>query len=172
MLRSLSVRQPWCHLIAHRFKPLENRQNWRFPNFRGEIALHASQSVTRREHENCIDFLVAFSLPGTVPPVGCYPLGAIVALVDIVDFIPPRGDDESYEHALFRCPEPARQWWDQDQGGLIIDRVRLLREPVACKGALGLWTVPPDVEAEVRRQLNLSDPMPEKRLSRLEDGNV
>ncbi len=152
-MKALSIRQPWAYLVAHGYKPVENRNNWQQPRFRGEMAIHASQSITRKEHLDCVDFVVSCSLPGEIPPYQSYPLGMIVAVVDVVDIIPPRGEDESYQHAFFRCPEGARDWWDQDQSGILVANVRRLTPAVRCKGMLGLWTVPPEIEAEVRGQL-------------------
>jgi len=37
--------------------------------------------------------------------------------------------------------------------GWVLDNVRPLTTPVACKGTQGLWAVPPDVEAAVRAQI-------------------
>ena len=37
--------------------------------------------------------------------------------------------------------------------GLVLDDVRALPEIVPCKGALGFWEVPPDVQALVDEQL-------------------
>ena len=52
------------------------------------------------------------------------------------------------------CPVPdpleMLAWWDQEQGGIVLDNVQALREPVPCSGMLGLWTVPADIERAVR----------------------
>lgn len=40
-MKTLSVRQPWAWLIAHRFKPLENR-TWD-TKVRGLILIHSSK---------------------------------------------------------------------------------------------------------------------------------
>lgn len=43
-------------------------------------------------------------------------------------------------------------WWT---GGfaLLLDNVVALPEPVSCKGALGFWTVPADIEAKCLAQI-------------------
>lgn len=37
--------------------------------------------------------------------------------------------------------------------GWILNRIRALRQPIPCRGALGLWDVPADVEAQIATQL-------------------
>ena len=46
---------------------------------------------------------------------------------------------------------PSR-WFVGPFGWLLAD-VRALAAPVPCRGAQGLWAIPPDVETEVLRQL-------------------
>lgn len=45
-----------------------------------------------------------------------------------------------------------KRWWF---GGfaLVLDDKKELKQPVPCKGALGLWPLPKDVDAQVRAQL-------------------
>jgi hypothetical protein len=48
-MKTLSVRQPWAYLIAHGFKPVENR-NWQ-TKVRGPILIHASKSFDKEGYE-------------------------------------------------------------------------------------------------------------------------
>jgi hypothetical protein len=41
-----------------------------------------------------------------------------------------------------------RSWYTHHR-----EEMQVLKQPVPCKGALGIWELPPDVEAECRRQL-------------------
>ena len=43
-------------------------------------------------------------------------------------------------------------WYAGRYGWLLADRQRLV-EPVPCRGRQGLWTLPADVEAQVREQV-------------------
>lgn len=164
-MKALSVRQPWAWLIAHGYKPIENRRNWLMSSFRGELAIHASQSVSRAEHEDCVDFLISCGLPGEVPPYQHYPLGSIVCVVNVADCIAARQVGESYADTLQRCPAHAQPWWDQDQSGLLLDSVRRLKTAVRCKGMLGIWRVPSDVERQVREQLRPVEREPAKPIT-------
>jgi hypothetical protein len=54
-MKALSIRQPWAWLIVHGFKPIENRE-WP-TNHRGPTLIHASKGMTRREYDQCEQFL-------------------------------------------------------------------------------------------------------------------
>ena len=49
-------------------------------------------------------------------------------------------------------------WAVRDQFHWQLTKVRTLRTPVSCRGALGLWTLPDDVEAAVRAQIGKPTP--------------
>ena len=49
--------------------------------------------------------------------------------------------------------EKSRSKWFSGPCGLVLASPRALKTPVPCKGALGLWNVPPEVERLVRRRL-------------------
>lgn len=71
------------------------------------------------------------------------PLGAVVALANLDDvIICSRGEDE-------------RAAWCVCEGdyGLVLSNVRKLPEPIHCRGALGIWTVPGPIEQRVRAAL-------------------
>jgi hypothetical protein len=44
-------------------------------------------------------------------------------------------------------------WFGGVPYGWVFEKPRKLRRPIPCKGALGLWTVPPAVAAQITRQL-------------------
>lgn len=161
-MKALSLTQPWATLVAIGAKRLETR-SWR-SEYRGPLAIHASKSFPGEDQELCSDepFVGALRRGGydliTSPyrsnPYGwahLLPLGAIVAvgvLAGVVrvpatpgyvcgTLLPP-GEPE----ASFGNYEPGRDVWR------LVD-VRALPEPVPCRGALGLWTVPPDVLARI-----------------------
>jgi len=146
-VKGLSIRQPWAHLIAHGPKRIENRR-W-YCSYRGEIAIHAAKGCSRGEHVQAVEFVVSCSLGAMIPRYGAMPLGAIVGVATVVDCLRP-----GYRVIERYNPAAASiDWWDYDQYGIVLDNVRALREPVPCAGMLGLWTVPEDIERQVREQL-------------------
>ena len=52
-----------------------------------------------------------------------------------------------------RFVESSESGWFVGPIGWVLEDVRVLRQPVCCKGAQGLWTVPEDIEARVLAQL-------------------
>lgn len=54
-MKALSIRQPWAWLITMGYKPVENRTWETF--YRGPVAIHASQGMTRDEYDQCAAFL-------------------------------------------------------------------------------------------------------------------
>lgn len=85
---ALSVRQPWAWAIIHGGKDIENR-DWRRPNpglsFRGEVAIHASQGMTRAEYEDARDFMARIGVECPWP--AHLQRGGIVGVVRIVDMV-------------------------------------------------------------------------------------
>ncbi len=51
-----------------------------------------------------------------------------------------------------------RRWFFPDYIGYVPRDVRALAEPVSCRGWQGFWTLPPDVDAAVRRQIRHDHP--------------
>ena len=145
-MKSLSIRQPWAHLIVRGPKRIENR-TW-LCSYRGEVAIHASKSMTRGEYDDVADMCESFMglrLPGR----SALTFAAIVGVARVVDCVPPGALDKM--RALGN--EDLFDWWDQEQHGIVLADVRALATPVPCSGMLGFWTVPSEVERQVREQL-------------------
>ena len=62
--------------------------------------------------------------------------GAIVGFVDVVDCV------EKHKSKHFFGPY-----------GYVLKNPRSLSKPIPCKGMLGLWQVPPEIERKIKRQL-------------------
>lgn len=149
-MKALSVRMPWAWFIVHAGKTIENR-TWRC-HYRGRIAIHASKLPTSgRLYEEAIDDFYAgkaMALEGGVDlrkhptPIKMDMLvaqsGAIVGTARIVDCIEP---DRGRNLPWFVGPY-----------GLVLEDVRPA-PIIPCRGALGLWTVPPDVERRILEAL-------------------
>jgi hypothetical protein len=156
-MRALTVRPPWSWAIAHGGKNIENR-SWP-TSYRGLLAIHggarsrwdpdgqaspllraawAEHARSRPEAHNTI-WLLRKSTEWMA-------FGAVVAVAEL------RGC-----HGPDDCPATCSPWaaWGQYHWNLF--DARALPEPVPCRGALGLWRLPEDVEKAVREQLEARD---------------
>lgn len=144
-MRAITVRQPWAWAIVHGGKDVENRSRNIAGAYRGPVAIHAGQQYAK-DADLDPTFLAAW-----VPVGGDLDYGHIIGVVELADvhhgWMEPQG----------RPCSP----WGQDYDGakglhhLVLRNPRPLAEPVRYRGALGLWTVPEDVEARIREQVPL-----------------
>lgn len=148
-MKGLSMTQPWATLVARRAKRIETR-SWG-TTYRGLIAIHASKAFPRDCQTLCYEDPF-YAVLGTGP--GLLPRGAIIAVARLVNCVPT-------ERILLDPLVPAhaveREFGDYSVGrwAWVIQGVRQLPEPVTCKGALGLWTVPADVERHLTEVVRL-----------------
>lgn len=154
-MKGLSLWQPWASLVAWREKAIETRP-WG-TSYRGPIAIHATQLFPRDAIELCHQepFRFALKAAGVVQPADL-PRGAIVAVARLVDILATGGADP-------RATDPWPRRWVQDLSGQerafgdfschrygwFLEDVRALPEPILCRGAQGLWSVPADVLAKI-----------------------
>jgi hypothetical protein len=149
-MKALSVRQPWLAMITHGQKRVENRsrRSWH----RGPIALHAS-GPDRWDRDGQESDVVAAEwrrlgwpgAPDRKSPNIVY--GAVLAVADLLDVC----EGSTFDLGPLRCD--CGPWAARGQYHWKLANVRPLAEPVPCRGALGLWTLPEDVEAAVVAQL-------------------
>lgn len=165
----LTVRQPWCWAIEHG-KPVENR-SWNMKH-RGPLWLHAG-ARSRWDLDGESSRLVcqawaawAHSRPDFRDNIHQYQLqpdttamhfGAVTSLAEVTgchhasECRRPKGDPPPGTTYSLCSPWAAHAQWHIEL------TVRLvLPEPVACRGMLGLWRLPEDVEKAVRAQLEAS----------------
>lgn len=144
-IRALTVKQPWAHLIAHCGKNVENRA-WQ-TRYRGMLAIHAgARSGWDRDAEDSALVREAWRRSGHLAAHldRCSPwmnFGAVIALAELTGC-----HDEG---GVARCSP----WAVRGQYHWNLFDVRPLAEPVPCRGALGLWRLPEDVEEAVLKQL-------------------
>lgn len=142
-LRALSVKQPWALAICHG-KDVENR-TWE-TGVRGLVAVHASKAF-----DNVSDDTLAWIAEETgltfEEAHQQDHRGAVVAVAEIV------GCHKSGTPGVCE-PMLCSPWAMPDQWHWQLAHVRPLAEPVPCRGALGLWRLPVDVDAAVRAQLD------------------
>jgi hypothetical protein len=132
----LTLIRPWGWCIAQGHKPVENR-TWAPPDAAvgGFIAIHNGQKYDA-EAARGIEAVHGLTLPD--PFVEDLP-GRIIAVARLA-----RVSHEDDAAAHFGNPWFAGPvgWWLEDVTPI---------DPVPCKGAQGLWALPPDVLAQVRQ---------------------
>jgi hypothetical protein len=159
-LYALTVKQPWAHMITRCGKTVENR-GWPVPRGRlDELAIHAG---ARSGWDDGGEFSPLArnawnEWSATLPPMNVAPLrreslfitfSAIVAVAVAVtshhagDCL--AGDD--FQDLL------CSPWAARGQFHWRWESLRVLAEPVPCRGFQRLWTVPEDTESAVRAQI-------------------
>ena len=156
------MKQPWTWAIACAGKTVENRS--RPTSYRGLLAIHASKGYD--EDAVIPDASAAATLRRLVAQIRLaqrrtqeslhLAAGAIIAVAEL--------DGCHYHADCLRSGKrgsawgtyPCSAWAMPGQFHWTLTRVRPLAEPVPCKGALGIWTVPEDAESAVRAQLEAS----------------
>ncbi len=142
-MRCLSIMQPWLGAIVLGDKRVENR-SWAAPQWIiGEtIALHAS-----KRFDWGAEFPPGRNLMWYAPED--LPLGAVTGIATVTGchLSPDFGGTCGATRPL------CSPWAARDSYHWLLSDVRALPEPVSCRGMLGLWRLPDDVDAAVRAQL-------------------
>jgi hypothetical protein len=120
-MKTLTVRQPYAHLIAQRIKRIENR-TWKTPH-RGPLLIHAG-AARRSLDADTLDDLNQLGI--TIPATLDY--GAIIAIVNLVDCVPLA----DLLPDLASDPFPSGPWY-----WIFADAHPVAAVP--CRGRLGLW---------------------------------
>lgn len=146
-MKALTLMQPWATLMAVGAKRIETR-SWPTA-IRGEVAIHASKTFPRDAIEIARDdpFKTVLIEAG-IRKLADLPLGAIVAVGDLVDCVPTANlvvdlDDDEFEFGNYAA----------GRYGFVFRGIRMLAHPVPAKGALGFWIVPEEIERLVWREL-------------------
>ena len=151
-MRALTLHRPWSFAVAHLQKDVENR-GWR-TNYRGLLAIHAGKTWDWPAAE-MIERIIGQGL--FVPWEDERHPDAwkgIIAVANLTGCHEARPETHSFDD-VYRaacCYSP----WAQKHLGTwhwVLADVHPLPTPVACKGRQGLWTLPADVEREVRAQM-------------------
>jgi ASCH domain len=125
-VRALSLWQPWASLVASGRKRIENRP-WP-TKVRGRVLIHAGKKVD--DPMGCAAMCARLGVP--LPDERSLERGGIVGAVTIVDCV-ERSDDPFFFGPF----------------GFVLEDARPIAL-VPCRGMLGFFSVPPDVEARVR----------------------
>lgn len=135
--KALSIRAPWWWFILHGGKDIENRDWW--TSFTGPVLIHASKWWGTTEALLTMQEFGPLAERAGAPRVTMEQVrphgGCIVGMAEITDCV--TGSDSP--------------WFFGDYGFKLANPVAFA-EPIPCKGALGFFTVPPDVLELVRVQ--------------------
>lgn len=159
-MKALTIRHPWCWCVVHGTKGPENRGRGFPKSYQGPVLLHAGAGWSKRGE---LDARVLDDLPEEaidrgnllVPRAATqhwegFVFGAIIGIAEVEDIHPEMG----------HCCEPWGEHEYQAADGalttevthLLLENRRPIPEPIPCRGGLGLWTPPRDVEVELLRQ--------------------
>lgn len=161
-MKAISLWQPWATLVALGEKKIETRA-WRTTH-RGTLAIHATQKMTREMKLLCETEPFASSLDRVFAAGDELPLGAIVAVCELVDCAQivrayrPLLENTFAVRAngnviIPTDSERAFGDWIDGRFAWILKDTRRLDYPVPCRGAQGLFDVPRDVLARIEAQL-------------------
>lgn len=164
-MKALTVQQPWAWAIVHGGKDIENRtQAW---SYRGLLAVHAGNRISER---GTTSRLVNEALHRVAPADqhgerSPWLRGFIIGVVDLVDVhvATPEHIGPDGRRVDFCCDSHWAESSYAEHGGrtrrdivhMVLENPRPLAEPIPCRGALGLWTVPAGVDDQVALQLPL-----------------
>jgi hypothetical protein len=123
---ALTIRQPWAWLIVNGYKDIENRC-WS-TNFREEIFIHAAKGMTRKEYNQCLDFVELLkrdanaALPIiTIPPKEELKFGGIIGAA-----------------TLTACVTESDSPWFTGEYGFVLQNPRVLSF-MPCQGSLNFF---------------------------------
>jgi hypothetical protein len=142
-MKAITVQQPWAWAIIHGGKDIENRSRigtWR-PARGQRVAIHASQRWSDTGAHSGLIWEALAEIGWTAgpralkdDPRGLLTFGAIIGTATVAGV-----------HSARSCCRP---WGEAGVTHLVLaDPVPV--EPIPCRGALGLWTVPDDIAARL-----------------------
>jgi hypothetical protein len=150
-MRVLSLTEPWATLVAIGEKSIETR-SWG-TSYRGPVIIHAAKKVPR-------DARLLAALPpfDTVLAGRALQPTKVLAVADLTQCF--RFTERTHRSILVRSaggllPRHEADFGDFDTGrwGFILRDVRALPEPIAAKGALGLWIPDAKLVRAIEEQL-------------------
>ena len=132
---ALTLWQPWAHAMCSLGKRIENRP-WAPPAWLlgQRLAIHAGATMDRASFER-----LRVLLPDDLD-LSSLPRKAVVATCRLVMVVTVGTYDD--------LPEDQRRWFVGPYGWLV-DDLRVLSQPVPCRGFQKLWRMPEDVRAAV-----------------------
>lgn len=175
MMRALTLTQPWAGLVASGIKLVENRPRRiiKASDIGTRFAIHASREINERVYERIAqiapDILtIERTAAATIHTVPCLrdwyrfsrDTSAVIAVATLdkefhggwnAEVISRHADLISFSNGELLGQQQLR--WFFGPVVYALREVVALPTPVPCKGKLGFWTLPDDVELAVRAQL-------------------
>lgn len=158
MMRAITLHEPWASLMRAGAKHNETRGVR--TTLRGDIAITSAKRAPNMSDDLYKRCFAAFASRGYVPKPEHR--GCVLCVVEIYDVIRTESCwhplKKGFQPLLATMPltEEESSFGNYEPGRFVYltRNLRPLREPVPCKGmqAIG-WTLPPEVEAAVRKQL-------------------
>lgn len=144
-MKVLSLTQPYASLVAIGAKKIETR-SWA-TGYRGPLAIHAAKGLDPVDGREGLAYLCqrepfASALGNAGLTAAALPLGAIIAIVELVDVVSIIENWQYEIHGFKVIPEePERSFGDYTGGryAWLLRIVQQLRAPIVARGALGLW---------------------------------
>ena len=134
-MKALSLTQPWATAIFRLNKQIETRA-WK-TDFRGMIAIHAAKGFPKYAREFAETELALGRIPRRLP------FGAIIGFVTIFDIL-------KTEDIVQSISAIERLYGDYSYGRYAWKMSTVISiEPIPCKGHLGLWNIPQDIEEKI-----------------------
>jgi hypothetical protein len=154
-VKALVIQNPWAWCITQAWrdpdaKTVENR-TWG-TRHRGDLAVVTGRGVDKAALDHpLVRAAIDYWLGGASPAPQVWPwevgAGAVTSVADLYDVC---GYGPDWPGIECGCGDP---WAASGQYHWRLRNVRPLAEPVAVRGRLGLFDLPPDVEVAVRAQL-------------------
>lgn len=165
-MRAISLIQPWASIIFAEipFRKQYETRNW-WTEFRGPLWIHASgqKSFGPAELDLCyrrpfLDALRTLGLTRKVqsgeavreyPLTDKLPFGAIIGQAHLVSCT--ETDDKRGKAIIANLSSTERAFGNFGPKRTMFElaSARLLPKPIPCRGALNIWTIPPEVEAQL-----------------------
>lgn len=137
-MKAISLWQPWATLVAIGAKRFETR-SWR-PKYRGLLAIHAAKRMDVLLKEYCLQDPFYLELREAGYEISNLPLGAIVAVVKLIDIQPVNKirDSLRFNEKAFGNYADGRYAWQ-------LELVKRLEKPIPMNGAQALFEVADDL---------------------------
>ena len=156
-MHAITIKQPWAYAICHLGKRIENRTWKPSEKLIGQrVAIHAGSTTDYDAFAWMGERGLTRDVTHDALPA-CQALGAVVATALLVGYAEETKSGRpvvmggAHRIAEAFTHEQIRLWWMGPIGHVLAD-LRVLATPIPCKGQLGYWRLPADVEAEVLRQ--------------------
>lgn len=156
-MRALTLTQPWATLVALGAKRVETR-SWG-SRYRGPVLVHAAKGLppnwrpfAEPVFRDVLEPVCGLNEYGA-PRLDRLPRGAVVALCEVTDVVRLLGAETLFaavhngHGGTYVWSDDELAYGDYSRGryAWVLDEVMAVREPVPCRGALGLWRPPVQV---------------------------